>query len=78
MYKLEQLVDTGEPEYEGEWNERVRDSGVADGMDWPDFHNWTYRFLWLREAMKWFLEHLPTEQPKPEKTHARPTDPARP
>jgi hypothetical protein len=31
---------------------------LCDG-DTPDFTNWTPRFLWQREALKWWLEHLP-------------------
>jgi hypothetical protein len=34
------------------------ESGWIDGADWPDFKNWTYNYLWCREAVKWFLENL--------------------
>jgi hypothetical protein len=35
--------------------EVYHESGFYDG-DWPNWKNFTYRFLWQREAIKWFLK----------------------
>lgn len=51
-------LDNGEPENEHAWKEQVHTSGVCDGGDWPDWNNYTNRFLWLREALKWFLANM--------------------
>lgn len=38
------------------------DEQLIEGVDAPPLKNFTNAFLWLREALKWFLEHLPEDQ----------------
>jgi hypothetical protein len=37
--------------------QKIYDSGICDEV--PDFDNFTYRFLWQRQSLKWFFKQLP-------------------
>lgn len=54
-------MDASEPN-EWEVEKKIFCSGLYDGVDWPNCRNWRSRFLWQREALKWFLAHLPTQR----------------
>jgi hypothetical protein len=41
--------------------EAINDSGFWDGNDFPNLRNYTYGFLWAREAIKFALTLIPEE-----------------
>ncbi len=39
------------------------ESGYVDGCDFPDFDNWSYNFLWCRQAIRWRVRHAGADVP---------------
>lgn len=39
----------------------IYESEIAEGEDWPKLNNYTWNFLWCREAVKWLLAQLPVD-----------------
>lgn len=62
LCKLQEL-EHSEFDNQHQWTVDLHDAGVCDGMDWPSFNSWTHRFLWLREALRWFLNNVDKAQP---------------
>lgn len=54
-----------DPDNEWEFGLAIRDSGIVDGCDWPDFKNWKPSFLWCREAVRWFFRNLKEKESGP-------------
>lgn len=52
---LRELIDDDELQ-ESEVYERI--SEYCEGCDFPDFGSYTARFLWCREAIRWFVNNL--------------------
>lgn len=40
----------------------LADAGYYRDYDFPDLKNWTSNFLWCREAVKWFIDHLENQK----------------
>lgn len=36
----------------------LHQSGLIDGCDWPRLETFTTQFLWIVEALRWFLAHV--------------------
>jgi hypothetical protein len=56
-HRLLTLYRHEDPSDQMEFAQAIHKSGVADGSDWPNFYNYTYHFLWIREGLKWFFAH---------------------
>lgn len=54
--ELLRMLDAGESE--SEFYRYVHDNRIHDE---PNFDNYTHQFLWLREAVAWFLDHYQGE-----------------
>jgi hypothetical protein len=59
------LYRESDPDDQLGFEREVYESGIADGSDWPNFKNYCYHFLWIREGLKWFLANLDKAVPEP-------------
>jgi hypothetical protein len=61
--EITDLYRDGDPSEKLDWERDVMDTGINDGGDYPDWRNYTYHFLWQREALKWLFAEI-TKQEK--------------
>lgn len=55
---LKDLYRESDPTEKLDFEREVMNSGINDGGDYPDWENYTYHFLWQREALKWLFANL--------------------
>jgi hypothetical protein len=58
LAKLGRTLDDGRPYFDI----ALHESGIINSADWPDFTAFTTEFLWIMEALKWFLLALDGQQ----------------
>ena len=55
--ELRNAAESGEEEFRAAF---WRSKAAHDGVEYPGCENFTHRFLWQMEGLKWWLAHLPT------------------
>jgi hypothetical protein len=53
--EVRQAIDSGEHFF----NHTLLESNLTDGGDWPSVETFSYQFLWIVEALRWFLARVP-------------------